>query len=181
MHVCIHVTACAEGGGQGAPRGGREGEKGREKERNDGAARVPCEYNAEGTYRRFQRGIDGDLVAGNSPRLTPLSFPSPLHRRAARGAPLFLLLPPSVSFLPRRLPTSHIAVSFPSPPFRPAPQGGVIVSYTLPNNLPTTLPLPLSSSLALSPSPRWSPPSLGARVDRHVRHSPFSSHFSKET
>lgn len=153
MHVCIHVTACAEGGGQGAPRGGREGEKGREKERNDGAARVPCEYNAEGTYRRFQRGIDGDLVAGNSPRLTPLSFPSPLHRRAARGAPLFLLLPPSVSFLPRRLPTSHIAVSFPSPPFRPAPQGGVIVSYTLPNNLPTTLPFPLSSSLALSPSP----------------------------
>lgn len=146
MHVCIHVTVCAEGGGQGAPRGGREGEKGREKERNDGAARVPCEYNAEGTYRRFQRGIDGDLVAGNSPRLTPLSFPSPLHRRAARGAPLFLLLPLSVSLLPRCLPTSHIAVSFPSPPFCPAPQGGVIVSYTLPNNHPPPSPLAASPS-----------------------------------
>lgn len=116
------------------------------KERNDGAARVPCEYNAEGTYRRFQRGIDGDLVAGNSPRLTPLSFPSPLRRRAARGAPLFLLFPVSVSLLPRCLPTSHIAVSFPSPPFRPAPQGGAIVSYTLPNNHPPPSPSAASPS-----------------------------------
>lgn len=94
MHTCNWQLACARGGWrQEGPRGRREGGG---KERNDRRrARVPCEYNAEGTYRRFQRGIDGDLVAGNSPRLTPLSFsrlPSTGSRRGALLSLLFLLL-----------------------------------------------------------------------------------------
>lgn len=34
-----------------------EGEKKRERGRENDAARVPCECNAEGTYRRFQREV----------------------------------------------------------------------------------------------------------------------------
>lgn len=185
MYARMHTCNWPRGGWRRRQEGARgtrererqgEGEKGRRgKERNDGAARVPCEYNAEGTYRRFQRGIDGDLVAGNSPRLTPLSFSSPLHGGAARCPPL----PPSrrrSRFFPAafRHRTSPCP-SLPSPPFRPAPQGGVIVSYTLPNNLPPSRPPGL-------PPPRpGRPPSRSVRGQTHVRYSPFSSHSSKET
>lgn len=114
---------------------GRERKKERERECRRETTQleyIPCEYNAEGTYRRFQRGgIDGDLVAGNSPRLTPLFFSSPPSQRgAARYPPLPSLpppppppsLPPSVLHFPSAH-RAHCRVSFPFSTLPPAPQG----------------------------------------------------------
>lgn len=97
-------------------RSGRE-EREKERGREEHAARVSCEYNAESTYRRFQHGVDGDLVVGNSPRLTPPSLfrvPTIPTARDAFFLRHLLFVGPA---LPRP-PTSHIAVSFPSSLFR---------------------------------------------------------------
>lgn len=121
--TCIHVTLAARGGWprRKGGKGWREGaggrrERKREAERNN-AARVSCEYNAESTYRRFQHGVDGDLVVGNSPRLTPPSLfrvPTIPTARDAFFLRHLLFVGPA---LPRPS-TSHIAVSFPSSLFR---------------------------------------------------------------
>lgn len=132
--TCIHVTRYARRlatavretwSGEGA----EGGEKKREAERNN-AARVSCEYNAESTYRRFQHGVDGDLVVGNSPRLTPpsLSRPPPSRRRAMPSSAT------SSSSVPLFLAPADVAHRCVLPFFTlpPVPRGGVIAPYTLP-------------------------------------------------
>lgn len=146
-HDCMHVhtrnSLRAEVGHGGAARGGEGaegGERKREAERNN-VARVSCEYNAESTYRRFQHGVDGDLVVGNSPRLTPpsLSRSPPSRRRAmpssaasSSSVPLFLAA--------CRHRTSLCVLPFFALP--PVLRGGVIVPYTLPTNYMLPSPFP---------------------------------------
>lgn len=135
------------GGAKGRDAARRREARKRERERENDAAR---EYRASVTPKAriggfsVRRGIDGDLVAGNSPRLTPSLSSSPPSRR--RGALRLSPVPPSLLVLflvalPRRSSSdiAHCRV-LPFSTLPPAPRGGVIVPCTLPNNY--TLPPP---------------------------------------